>query len=267
MNVSLDTEDLKKIINESIKDQITPILEELDTLSTQINKDIKINYLSTMARALEREADQLIKNFECSYDVVSGQDCKSSIKAKVANYTQSLAVGDVANSLTIITQLHNSAKKNAFDSNRSSNCNRDWKEVSKIVSRHKEIVKDLSATIIPNNVPTDLGELNFDPKTLFENVIFPFAHILRIQIIYSLKNGSKRFTALKNELEVKNTGLLVHHLKPLTEAKLVTQDHRKQYSLTEKGYLVVRYFSQLSEAIKPNENMISMIQPLVVLHD
>ena len=33
-------------------------------------------------------------------------------------------VGDIANSLTIITQLHNSAKKNAFDSSRSSNCNR-----------------------------------------------------------------------------------------------------------------------------------------------
>ena len=27
-----------------------------------------------MARALEREADQLVKNFECSYDVQSGQD-------------------------------------------------------------------------------------------------------------------------------------------------------------------------------------------------
>lgn len=267
MSVTLDAEDLKKIISASIKEQMGPIKEELDLLSSQINKDIKINYLSTMARALEREADQLVKNFECSYDVQTGQDCKSSIKAKVANYTQSLAVGDIANSLTIITQLHNSAKKNAFDSSRSSNCNRDWKEVSKIVSRHKEIVKDLSATITPNNVPTDLGELDFDPETLFEQVIFPFAHILRIQIIYSLKNGSKRFTALKNELEVKNTGLLVHHLKPLTEAKLVTQDHRKQYSLTEKGYLVVRYFSQLSEAIKPNETMISMIQPLVVLQE
>ncbi len=267
MSVTIEIDDLKKIIKEAVDEQIRPMQEEFDNLATQINKDMKINYLSTMARALEREANQVIQAFECSYDVKSGQSCKSSIKSRIANYSQSLAVGDVANSLTIITQLHNDAKRNAFDSSRTANCNRDWKEISKIVSRHKEIVKDLSASITPNSIPSDLGELEFDPQSLFSEVIFPFSHILRIQIIHALKSGSKRFTALKNELHVKNTGLLVHHLKPLTEAGLVVQDHRKQYSLSEKGYTVIRYLSQLNDALTPKEPLISMIQPLVVLHD
>lgn len=267
MSITIDIDDLKSIIKEAIDEKVKPMQEEFDNLSNQINKDMKINYLSTMARALEREANQVIQAFECSYDVQTGQSCKSSIKSRIANYSQSLAVGDVANSLTIITQLHNDAKKNAFDSSRSANCNRDWKEISKIVSRHKEIVKDLSSTLTPNQIPSDLGELDFDPQSLFDGVIFPFSHILRLQIMHSLKSGSKRFTTLKNELDVKNTGLLVHHLKPLTEAKLVQQDHRKQYSLSEKGYLIIRYLSQLSDALNPSEPIVSMVQPLVVLQE
>ncbi|MCY3413265.1 MAG: hypothetical protein INQ03_16615 [Candidatus Heimdallarchaeota archaeon] len=267
MSINIDKEEFRKIINDTIKEQMAPLREEIDTLASRINNDIKINYLSTMARALEREANQLIQTFECSYDVQTGQSCKSDIKTKIANYTQSLAVGDVANSLTQITRLHNEAKKKAFDSSRTANCNRDWKQVSQIVSRHKEIVKDLSTSLSTNNAPSDLGELEFEPQNIFDEIIFPFSHILRIQIIHTLKNGPKRFTALKNELEVKNTGLLVHHLKPLTEAKLIIQDHRKQYTLSEKGYMVVRYLSQLADALSPKEPIVSMVQPLVVLQD
>ena len=98
-------------------------------------------------------------------------------------------------------------------------------------------------------------------------MIFPFSHPLRIQILHTLKSGSKRFTSLKNELNVKNTGLLVHHLKPLTDCNLVFQDHRKQYSLSEKGFIVVRYFAQLVAAMHPETPITISMQPLVVLQD
>jgi predicted transcriptional regulator len=82
-----------------------------------------------------------------------------------------------------------------------------------------------------------------------------------------LKSGSKRFTTLKNELNVKNTGLLVHHLKPLTAASLVVQDHRKQYSLSDKGFIIARYFAQITAAMHPETPATVKVQPLVVLND
>ena len=267
MNVTFDINELKNVINDAVESKLGAIHEEIENLSEKVSKDLKINYLSTMARALEREATQVVNGFECAYDVKSGMSCKSEVKRKIANYTHSLAVGDIANALTVIEKLHSDAKTNAYNDDKAQGCNRDWKEVNRFVSRHKELVKDLAASMTPNSVPADLGELEFDPSLLYTQIIFPFSHELRIKIIHTLKNGSKRFTALKNDLGVKNTGLLVHHLKPLTQAKIVVQDHRKQYSLSEKGYLVDRYLSQLSSALQPNEPIISMLQPMVVLQD
>ncbi len=258
--------DIKALLKESIEELIQPLKEEIEKLSKSVNHDIKINYLSTISRVLAKEAEETINSFTCAYDINTGLECKSLIKETIANYTSALAVGDIANALNEIKDMEKIARQNAFDPNRSPKCNNDWRTINKILSRHKEIIHEISANFTHSKVPNDISELDFDPETLYKDIIFPFSHPIRLQIMYALKSGSKRFTLLKNELNVKNTGLLVHHLKPLTESGYVIQDHRKQYSLSEKGYTIIRYFSQLQDIFKPEEFEITM-QPFVVLRE
>ncbi|MDH5404890.1 MAG: hypothetical protein OEZ01_01200 [Candidatus Heimdallarchaeota archaeon] len=267
MSDSLDLIQLKDIIQSSIEEYISPIKEEINSLSNNINKDIKLNYLNSIGRMLEREATDSIEHFNCSYDLSIKNACKTELKAYVGKYAQALSIGDMANAFTILQDFDSLAKQHSNDNSRSKNCKRDWTEITRILKRHKEIAKDISSLFTASQIPSDVAELNFEPEKLFEEVIFPFSHPLRINILHALKTGSKRFTTLKNELDVKNTGLLVHHLKPLTDAHLVVQDHRKQYSLSDKGFTVVRYFSQLFNALNPKESLVITMQPLVVFND
>ncbi len=267
MSDSVDSKlDIKQVIRDSMVEYVQPLRDEIELLSKSINKDIKMNYLVTISRVLEKEAEDMVSNFNCAFDISTGLECKSSIKDKISKYIQALAMGDIPNAISEINQLEKNAKNNAYDPDRAGQCAHDWKSVVRIVKRHKEIMKELSSTYSTSSVPADVGEFEFDTDKLYSDVIFPFSHPLRIQLVHSLMEGGKRFTTLKNELNVKNTGLLVHHLKPLTEANLVIQDHRKQYSLSEKGYIVVRYFSQLTSALEPMDINVTM-QPLVVLRD
>ena len=88
---------------------------------------------------------------------------------------------------------------------------------------------------------------------MYDEIVFPLSHSLRIKIIHQLKSGTKRFTNLKNELKVKNTGLLVHHLKPLIEANIVQQDFQKRYQLTDKGLMIVKHFSKIFTGMHPED--------------
>lgn len=82
-------------------------------------------------------------------------------------------------------------------------CKSDWKNILKILNRHKEIARDISVQFSERNVPADIGEINFNPNEMYDEIVFPLSHSLRIQIIHQLKSGTKRFTNLKNELKVK----------------------------------------------------------------
>lgn len=266
-NGSEELIELKKIIRDSIEEYVSPIKNELSELTSSINRDLKLNYLNSIGRLLEREALEAVETFNCTYHHTTGNACKNMLKEQFSKYAQAVAMGDMANALSILNEFEKQAQENSIDSDKSDHCNSDWKNVLRIIKRHKDIAKDVSALFTAREVPSDIAELDFQPEELYEEVIFPFSHPIRIQIIHALKSGSKRFTALKNELGVKNTGLLVHHLKPLTEANIVLQDHRKQYSLSDKGFTVARYFSQLSNLLHPEEPETISIQPLVVLRN
>ncbi|MCH8906135.1 MAG: hypothetical protein IH840_03515 [Candidatus Heimdallarchaeota archaeon] len=255
------------LLSEIIQDEIRPLRQEIDELNNSLNRDLKLNYLNSFGRLLEREALDTVNNFNCSYHNTTGKACKSLLTDYITQYTQALSMGDVASAFTILKEFNDFATSNAIDNDKLSQCRKDWTEITRILKRHKEVAKDISALFATREVPSDIAELEFSPLELYNEVIFPFSHPLRIEIVHALKSGSKRFTTLKNELNVKNTGLLVHHLKPLTSSNLVIQDHRKQYSLSDKGFLVARYFSQLTAAMKPQEPITITMQPLVVLQD
>ncbi|MHA2170083.1 MAG: hypothetical protein ACXAB7_09345 [Candidatus Kariarchaeaceae archaeon] len=259
--------ELIQLIQETVEKEIDPLKKEMEVLIESINRDLKLNYLNSIARFLEKEAIETIDNFNCSYHYSASVACKQSLEIYFSKYTQALAMGDMANAFSILKEFEELARENANDKKDGGNCHKDWGKITRVLSRHKDVAKDISALYMAREVPSDIGELDFSPEDIFEEVIFPFSHPLRIQIIHSLKSGSKRFTTLKNELNVKNTGLLVHHLKPLTAASLVVQDHRKQYSLSEKGFIIARYFAQITAAMHPETPATVKVQPLVVLND
>ncbi len=263
---STNTE-LQLMIQKALKDEIEPLKQEFSLLNETIIRDLKLNYLNSIGRFLEREAIEAVGNFNCSYHVSTDIACKSLLKDYISKYTQALTMGDMANAFSILKEFNSLATENANDNKKIANCTQDWIKILRILNRHKEVAKDISALFSAREVPSDIGELDFSPQELYDEVIFPFSHPLRIQIMHTLKSGNKRFTTLKNELKVKNTGLLVHHLKPLINSNLVIQDHRKQYSLSDKGFIVARYFAQLTAAMHPEEPITFTMQPLVVLQE
>lgn len=266
MDIPATKSELRQIITDAIDERLTPIKEELTSINN-INRDLKLQYLNTIGRVLEREALETIDNFSCSYHQSTGITCKSLLREQITKYTEALSFGDLASAFTILNAFDKMAKRNAGDKDKVLSCNKDWEAISRILKRHREIAKDISALFSAREIPSDIGELDFSPEELYNEVIFPFSHPLRIQILHTLKTGSKRFTSLKNELNVKNTGLLVHHLKPLTDSNLVFQDHRKQYALSDKGFTIIRHFAQLAAAMHPETPITISMQPLVILQD
>ncbi|MHA2105821.1 MAG: DUF7347 domain-containing protein [Candidatus Hodarchaeales archaeon] len=259
--------ELKHIIKNTISELLLPLKEEVEHLNTTISRDLKLNYLNSIARLLKMEAMERINKFSCSYHITTDTTCKSLLRGYVNQYTDALAMADLAGAYSILTKFEDIAIQNVNDSDKISNCNKDWEVVSSLVNRHREVAREASTLFSSQEIPSDINNLEFSPEQVYEDIIFPFSHKLRLKIVNKLKSGNMRFTDLKNELNVKNTGLLVHHLKPLTEKNLVIQDHRKQYSLSDKGFLIVKYLAQLSESLQPETPITVSLQPLVVLND
>ncbi|MHA2501307.1 MAG: ArsR/SmtB family transcription factor [Candidatus Kariarchaeaceae archaeon] len=255
-----EKEDLKTLFEEVIEEKLGALESEI----AGIKSTMTAQYLSSIGRMLEREAKETIDDFACSYHPATEMNCKSSLKGWIAQYTNALSMGDLPEAFAVLSDFKEEAKKNVSDFDKGAHCKQDWKEIQKILNRHSDVAKDLSAQFTNRSVPADIGELDFSPEEMYEEVIFPLSHTLRLQIIHALKSGSKRFTALKDELDVKNTGLLVHHLKPLTEAGIIDQDFQKRYLLTDRGFKIARYFSQIAAAMHPQETTVTLgAQPSV----
>jgi DNA-binding HxlR family transcriptional regulator len=267
MDILSSKSELKHIITDAINELLLPLKEDVEQLNLTINRDLKLNYLNSIARLLKKEAIEKINNFSCSYHITTDTTCKSLLRDYINQYTEALAMGDLAGAYSILTKFEDMAIQNAKDSDKISNCNKDWKVVSSVLNRHREVAKEVSTLFSVGDVPSDLNKLEFSPEQVYEDIISPFSHPLRLKIVNKLKSGNMRFTDLKNELNVKNTGLLVHHLKPLTETNLVIQNHRKRYSLSDRGFLIVKYFAQLSKSLQPETPITVTLQPLVVLND
>jgi DNA-binding HxlR family transcriptional regulator len=267
MDILASKSELKHIIKNTISELLLPLKEEVEHLNTTISRDLKLNYLNSIARLLKMEAMERINKFSCSYHITTDTTCKSLLRGYVNQYTDALAMADLAGAYSILTKFEDIAIQNVNDSDKISNCNKDWEVVSSLVNRHREVAREASTLFSSQEIPSDINNLEFSPEQVYEDIIFPFSHKLRLKIVNKLKSGNMRFTDLKNELNVKNTGLLVHHLKPLTEKNLVIQDHRKQYSLSDKGFLIVKYLAQLSESLQPETPITVSLQPLVVLND
>jgi hypothetical protein len=267
MDILASKSELIHIIQNAISELLLPLKEEVEHLNITINRDLKLNYLNSIARLLKMEAIETFDKFSCSYHISTDITCKSLLRSYVNQYTDALAMADLAGAYSILTKFEDTAIQNANDLDKSSNCKKDWDVVSSLLNRHREVAREVSTLFSGREVPSDINNLEFSTKQVYDDIIFPFSHPLRLKIVNKLKSGNMRFTDLKNELNVKNTGLLVHHLKPLTETNLVIQDHRKQYSLSDRGFLIVKYFAQLSKSLKPETPITVTIQPLDVLND
>lgn len=264
------SDELRELISSTISDQIQPVVERsneleaaMEEMKLSINKDLKLNYLNSVARLLEKEAHELVDGFKCGYHPQTESQCKSWVKTHASMYASMLETGDIAQAFNVLEEFLKVAERNINDIDKNSRCMDDWQQIRKVLKRHHEFARDVGSLFMSSPVSSNLGEMEFDTELVHDEFILPLSHPLRIQILHALINTTKRFTTLKKELGVKNTGLLVHHLKPLTESDLVEQTYNKQYTLTDKGASIVRFLSQVTQSLLPLKPVKMNIQPLV----
>ena len=243
------TKEIKSILEDVIDQKIGNLEKEV----MGIKSTMTAQYLSSIGRFMEMEAVETVDEFVCCFHEGVEANCKNSLRSWIKKYTNALAMGDLLEAFSVLESFLNKANKNIKDTEMGLACKSDWKNILKILNRHKEIARDISVQFSERNVPADIGEINFNPNEMYDEIVFPLSHSLRIQIIHQLKSGTKRFTNLKNELKIKNTGLLVHHLKPLIEANIVQQDFQKRYQLTDKGLMIVKHFSKIFTGMHPED--------------
>jgi DNA-binding HxlR family transcriptional regulator len=267
-------DELKKIISDTISSQLEPIINKstelentIEEMKQSINKDLKFNYLNSVAKLLEKDVHGLIDSFKCGYHPQTESQCKTWVKQHASMYAGMLETGDISQAFNILEEFLKVAEKNITDIDKNSRCHNDWIHIRNTLKRHHEFAKDIGSLFMSTPMNTNLKDLEFDPDTVYDDFVLPLSHPLRIKILHSLMNSSKRFTTLKTELDVKNTGLLVHHLKPLSECELVTQTFKKEYMLTEKGISIIKFLTQINQSITPSKPVPIQIKPLVKEED
>lgn len=234
-------------------------LDELDSrienVSKSIDQDLKLNYLNSVVRFLEREAVDLIETMTCSYKPETEVHCKTWVSLNIKGYLDNLSMGNLTGAYVMLKQFLNQVKRNSTDVEKNIHCRSEWLQLMDTLENHMNFIQEISTLFVPKHVTETLDDETFDPDFVSEMFIVPLSHPLRIKIIHALMTSSKRFTALKKELEIKNTGLLVHHLKPLSDSGFVTQNYKKEYLLTERGHLIARFLSQIDASLRPNSGM------------
>ncbi|RMG42230.1 MAG: ArsR family transcriptional regulator [Methanobacteriota archaeon] len=247
-------------------DLITDRLDNLDgrvnEITKSIDQDLKLNYLNSVVRFLEREAIDLINTMSCSYKPETEIHCKSWVTLNIKGYLDNLSMGNLTGAYVMLKQFLGQVKKNSLDVEKNIHCRSEWLQLLDTLENHLDFIQEISTLFVPKHLANSLDEGDFDPDFVSDMFVVPLSHPLRIKIIHSLMNSSKRFTALKKELDIKNTGLLVHHMKPLTDAGFVTQNYKKEYLLTERGHLIARFLSQIDASLRPNSSL-SLESPVI----
>ncbi|MHA2278948.1 MAG: hypothetical protein ACXAC2_24475, partial [Candidatus Kariarchaeaceae archaeon] len=172
--------ELKHIIKNTISELLLPLKEEVEHLNTTISRDLKLNYLNSIARLLKMEAMERINKFSCSYHITTDTTCKSLLRGYVNQYTDALAMADLAGAYSILTKFEDIAIQNVNDSDKISNCNKDWEVVSSLLNRHREVAREVSTLFSSQEIPSDINNLEFSPEQVYEDIIFPFSHKLRL---------------------------------------------------------------------------------------
>jgi DNA-binding HxlR family transcriptional regulator len=259
---NISKEDVENIVKETMTEQMEGLYSALNSVVTSVRRDFKLNYLNLIARSLEAEAKENINSFQCAFPHAQEKKCKNTVNTYISKYTRAIASGDIEGAFDVLDDLEDAADTIISKMDDTANCKSDWLSISKIVKRHKDIAQS-HAQFSSSSITPNLSDLDFDTEELYENFIFPMSHTLRIQIVHALVEGPKRFTELKDMLDVKNTGLLVHHLKPLTEAGFIAQDYKKEYNLTDRGVSVARELGKVSKLLNPERDVLPAIEDAI----
>lgn len=253
--------DVKQLIQHAIDDQMLVIQDEISNLRDSINNDLKLHYLNSVSRLLEKEAVTLIDSFKCPYEA-ENTSCKNWVKKNVRNYALELEHGDIPKAFEILNQLLKEIEDGVVAEGTRNPCRAHWTRLKETLDRHYELARDLKP-LVERKMVRGMRDIDFDVEAIHEEFIVPLAHVLRMQILHALLNTSRRFTELKDMLGVKNTGLLVHHLKPLSEAGLITQNFKKDYFLTDRGYIYAQFLSEISMNLHSTKDLVAPLNPIV----
>ena len=97
----------------------------------------------------------------------------------------------------------------------------------------------------------DDGVAELPEEPLVQEVLEPIANKHRLQILKSVSQGSRTFSALSEITELRG-GNLLFHVQRLIEAGMIVQRRgRGDYMITEKGFKVLKGVSDVHQLLKP----------------
>ncbi len=244
--------------------QVNALTQKVADIQKTIDKDLRLTYVNSLSKFLRNEAEDMVERLSCGYHAKTELHCKNWISKNIRGYLQNLENGNLIDAKIFLESFLLEVKGNINDIDKNMHCREDWQTIYEILTRQLDLIKDVAILFTPAEEQLATRKYDFEPSFINEKFISPLSHPIRVKIIYTLKEAPRRFTVLKDELEIKNTGLLVHHLKPLQDAGFVVQNYKKEYLLTEDGILVSKFLAQIDSQLRPTEPIRVNIEPVKI---
>jgi len=128
-------------------------------------------------------------------------------------------------------------------------CSKCFNEVSRLFGKQVRLMRSMRIYSATSDRWQEIAELPEEP--LVKEVLEPIANKHRLQILKSVSQGSRTFSAL-SEITGLRGGNLLFHVQRLIEAGMIVQRRgRGDYMITEKGFKVLKGVSDVHQLLKP----------------
>jgi predicted transcriptional regulator len=245
--------------DQELRSEIAGLKAELAEIKAILGRMIDPAHLSEssalMPRArtdlLEVMVSQAIDDVEegLSRNMIKRCDLKEPCRATFTSFLQknaSLMERDVVREEVIITnqsELDRLRETSPYDK-----CGKCFDEVARLFGKQVRLMRSLriySTTVDKRQEISELKESDF-----VREVIEPISSSHRLQIIKAVSTEPRTFSSLAEITGLKG-GNLLFHIQRLLEAGMMVQRHdRGDYTITEKGFKVLKGVSDVHQLLK-----------------
>jgi len=184
-----------------------------------------------------------------SRNMIKRCDLKEPCRATFTNFLQknaSLLEKDIVREEVIITnqgELDRLRETSPYDK-----CAKCFDEVARLFGKQVRLMRSLRIYSTTVDKRQEIAELN-EPDFI-RDVIEPISSSHRLQILKAASTEPRTFSSLSEMTGLKG-GNLLFHIQRLLEAEMIVQRHdRGDYTITEKGFKVLKGVSDVHQRLK-----------------
>jgi predicted transcriptional regulator len=128
-------------------------------------------------------------------------------------------------------------------------CSKCFNEVSRLFGKQIRLMRSMRIYSTSSDKRQEISELQ--EGDFVQQVLEPIASKHRLQILKTVSQGARTFSALSETTALKG-GNLLFHVQRLIEAGMIVQRRgRGDYMITEKGFKVLKGMSDVHQLLKP----------------